>query len=60
MTKAEEFRKRADAVSKRMGRRASPTSLMGKKKKALLDMAGNEDWLDGKAKPKASLPARSS
>ena len=56
MTKAEEFRKRADAVSKRMGRRASPTSLMGKKKKALLDMAGNEDWLDGKAKPKASIP----
>ena len=56
MTKADEFRKRADAVSKRMGRRASPASLMGKKKKALLDMAGNEDWLDGKAKPKALIP----
>jgi len=27
---------------------------MGKKKKALLDMAGNEDWLDGKNKPKTS------
>jgi hypothetical protein len=53
MTKADEFRKRADAVSKRMGRRASPASLMGKKKKALLDMAGNEDWLDGKVNPKA-------
>jgi hypothetical protein len=53
MTKAESYRKRAKAIGKRMNNRQSQrTTPIGRKQKALTDMADNEDWLDGKAKAK--------
>lgn len=53
MTKAENFRKRAKALGKRMSnRQAQHTTPVGRKQKALTDMADNEDWLDGKTKTK--------
>lgn len=54
MTKAEAYRKRAVVLGKRMrpGQVQSRTPL-GRKQKALTDMADNEDWLDGKNEPKA-------
>ena len=53
MTKAENFRKRAKALGKRMSnRQAQHTTPVGRKQKALTDMADNEDWLDGKTKAK--------
>jgi hypothetical protein len=53
MTKAESYRKRAKAIGKRMTNRQSQrTTTIGRKQKALTDMADNEDWLDGKAKAK--------
>jgi hypothetical protein len=56
MTKAENYRKRAAVLGKRMkpGQVQSTTSL-GRKQKALTDMADNEDWLDGKKRPKARV-----
>ena len=54
MTKAEAYRKRAVVLGKRMrSRQVHPTTPLGRKQKALTDMADNEDWLDGKNKPKA-------
>jgi hypothetical protein len=54
MTKAENYRKRAKALSKRLGNRQTQhTTRVGRKQKALTDMADNEDWLDGKIKAKA-------
>ena len=54
MTKAEGYRKRADAAGKRLPTRSGPAHLaLQRKQKALNDMANNEDWLDGKPKPKA-------
>jgi hypothetical protein len=54
MTKAEAYRKRAVVLGKRMrSRQVHPTNPLGRKHKALTDMADNEDWLDGKNKPKA-------
>ena len=55
MTKAETYRKRAVVLGKRMrsGQFRSRTPL-GRKQKALTDMADNEDWLDGKNKPKTA------
>ena len=51
MTKAETYRKRAKALGKRMGsRQVQHTTPVGRKQKALTDMADNEDWLDGKTK----------
>ena len=51
MTKAETYRKRARALGKRMGsRQVQHTTPVGRKQKALTDMADNEDWLDGKTK----------
>ena len=52
-TKAEGYRKRADAAGKRLPTRAGLAHrAMQRKQKALNDMADNEDWLDGKPKPK--------
>ena len=55
MTKAEQYRKRAEALGKRMKpSQVQRTTPVGRKQKALLDMADNEDWLDGiKTKAKA-------
>jgi hypothetical protein len=51
MTKAETYRKRAKALNKRMSNRQTQrTTAVGRKQKALTDMADNEDWLDGKTK----------
>jgi hypothetical protein len=48
MTKADQFRKRAVALGKRLRpSRVQKTSPVGRKQKALLDMADNEDWLNG-------------
>ncbi len=53
MTKAENYRKRAKALGKRMSsRQTQRTTAVGRKQKALTDMADNEDWLDGKTKAK--------
>jgi hypothetical protein len=54
MTKADSYRKRAKSLGKRMSnRQVQHTTPVGRKQKALNDMADNEDWLDGKIKPKA-------
>ena len=54
MTKAEAYRKRAVVLGKRMrSKQVQSTTPLGRKQKALTDMADNEDWLDGKNKPKA-------
>jgi hypothetical protein len=53
MTKAEAYRKRAVVLGKRMkSKQVQSTTPLGRKQKALTDMADNEDWLDGKRKPK--------
>jgi hypothetical protein len=53
MSKAENYRKRAKALGKRMkGRQTQHTTPVGRKQKALTDMADNEDWLNGKTKAK--------
>jgi hypothetical protein len=56
MTKAEDYRKRAVVLGKRMRSKVQSTTPLGRKQKALTDMADNEDWLDGKhtAKPKVN------
>jgi hypothetical protein len=55
MTKAEACRKRAVVLGKRMrSKQVQSTTPLGRKQKALTDMADNEDWLDGKNKPKTS------
>ena len=48
MAKAEDYRKRAAVLGKRMRSGPLPKTPMGRKHKALTDMADNEDWLDGK------------
>ena len=54
MTKAEGYRKRAVAAGKTRRTRSGPAHLaLLRKQKALNDMADNEDWLNGKIKPKA-------
>ena len=54
MTKADAYRKRAVALGKRMrSGQVQSTTPIGRKRKALTDMADNEDWLDGKIKPPA-------
>jgi hypothetical protein len=51
-TKAEGYRKRADAAGKGLRTRSGPAHLaLQRKQNALNDMADNEDWLDGKPKP---------
>jgi hypothetical protein len=48
MSRAEDYRKRADAVAKAVKRRTRLGRLpLLKKQKALMQMADNEDWLDG-------------
>ena len=45
---ADEYRSRADALSKSMaGRNARERAPMERKQKALNDMADNQEWLDG-------------
>ena len=52
-TKADGFRKRADAVGKSLKTRSQPQrAALLKKQTALNDLADNEDWLDGKPMPK--------
>ena len=58
MTKGDNFRKRAEHLRKRLGNRAHTTSPLGKKQKALTDMAANEDWLDGIVPPKPNGAAK--
>jgi hypothetical protein len=52
MTKADVYRLRAKRMETRM-KKATRTdkAVMGKKKKALEDIASIEDWLDGKPIP---------
>jgi len=49
-SKADQYRKRADAVGRNLKRRLAKVdrARQERKKKALEDMAANEDWLDGK------------
>ena len=49
-SKADQYRKRAEAVGRNLRRRLGKTdrAKQERKKKALEDMATNEDWLDGK------------
>ena len=57
MTKADDYRKRATAIGKTLRkRRKDHRLLIERKQKALSDMADNEDWLDGKIKPKPKAP----
>jgi hypothetical protein len=50
-TAGDQYRKRADDIGKRLKTRTTKEQgPMMKKKKALNDMADNEDWLDGKRK----------
>jgi hypothetical protein len=50
MTKAEHYRKRAAALGKRMRpAQVQSTTAVGRKQKALIAMAENEDWLEGAA-----------
>jgi hypothetical protein len=60
MTKADDFRKRAQHIGKRLGHRVQTTTPLGRKQKALTDMAANEDWLDGMILPKPKSPAKNS
>jgi hypothetical protein len=54
MTKGDVYRLRAKGLEKRIKAPATQIdrAVMNRKKKALTDMADNEDWLDGKAKSK--------
>ena len=54
MTKADDYRKRAAALTKiAKGRKARGDRVgVEKKAKALNDMADNEDWLAGKTRPR--------
>jgi len=53
MTKGDAYRLRAKTVARRMkGTGRINRAVLAKKKKALEDMADNEDWLDGKPKAK--------
>jgi len=56
MTTADQYRKRAKALTKRMRKPSEiqKTTPIGKKHRALLDMADNEDWLNG-VRAKAKL-----
>jgi hypothetical protein len=53
MSKGDVYRLRSKGVARRM-KSAGKTNraVLAKKKKALDDMADNEDWLDGKPKAK--------
>jgi hypothetical protein len=57
MAKAKDYRKRAAVLGKRMRWGPWPKTPMGRKHKALTDMADNEDWLDGKTLLAAKAPA---
>jgi hypothetical protein len=51
LTAGDQYRKRAGDIGKRLKSRTTKEQApMMKKKKALNDMADNEDWLDGKRK----------
>ena len=58
-TRAESYRKRADAAGKGLRTRSGPAHLaLQRKQKALNEMANIEDWLDGKSKPSAKSKGR--
>ena len=48
-SKADQYRKRAEAVGRNLKRRLAyaDRAKQARKKQALEDMAANEDWLDG-------------
>jgi hypothetical protein len=49
MAKAEDYRKRAKGLGVRLSKtNKAGRGSMGTKQKALLDLADNEDWLEGK------------
>ena len=53
-TSSNEYRRRANAVGKSLKARSKRgRGPLLKKQKALNDMADNQDWLDGKPKPRA-------
>jgi hypothetical protein len=53
MTKSEVYRLRAKGLERRMKKTTkTDRAVMGRKRKALSDMADNEDWLEGKPAPK--------
>jgi hypothetical protein len=56
MSKADDLRKEAEEAGKRGDKSKSlrKGAQEHKREKALNDLADNEDWLDGKPKPKAS------
>ena len=56
MSKSDDFRKEAKEAGKRGDKTKSlkEGAREHKREKALNDMADNEDWLDGKPKPKDS------
>ena len=56
-TRADDFRKRADAVAKTLKlRNQSQRAPLLRKQKALMALADAEDWLDGKPESKSSAP----
>jgi len=52
MSKADDLRKEAEESGKRGDKALNEGAREHKREKALNDMADNEDWLDGKPKPK--------
>jgi hypothetical protein len=56
MSKADDLRKEAEEAGERGDKSKSlrKGAQEHKREKALNDMADNEDWLDGKPRPKAS------
>ena len=56
MSKADDLRKEAEEAGKRGDKSKSlrEGAQARRRERALNDMADNEDWLDGKPKPKAS------
>jgi hypothetical protein len=58
-TKADGYRKRAEAAGKRLPTRSGPAYLaLQRKQKALNDMANLEDWLDGEPLPTTKSKGR--
>ena len=53
MSKADDLRKEAEEAGKRGDKSLREGAQERRRERALNDMADNEDWLDGKPKPKA-------
>ena len=52
MSKADDLRKEAEEAGKRGDKSLREGAQERRRERALNDMADNEDWLDGKPKPK--------